>query len=380
MSCVTCCNETLVEISPDYNSVGRVTSDARPHLSASRILVCDHCGLVQKPYDQALALEVDEIYSSYNMYDGELFADQLIWSSSGASMDRSQWVLKHVSESIELPLGSLALDVGCGNGAFLRAAGNYFEGVTLFGSEFGASNEDAFRDRIKGFSRLLVKNEVFSSGMSFDLVTLIHSLEHIPEPGAYLRRLAAILSERGSIVVVVPNVLTSPFDIYISDHVSHFSPSSLRRLLISAGLEVLAVDTDTLPKEMIFTCARSTSDVGSGGPADRVDVAEVTGSLRARILSHRNHLEALNQLTSSGQSIGVYGSSVASAWVTSNLTYPPSYYIDDAPAKIGGEFLGRPVLAFEQVPHGAIVVMPFGPETVSAKSLERPDIKTIPVN
>jgi len=65
----------------------------------------------------------------------------------------------------------------------------------------------------------------------YDLITVCHVLEHVPNPAAFLRPLLANLAPAGRLVVIVPNIRQNPIDLLIADHCSHFDADSLDRVL-----------------------------------------------------------------------------------------------------------------------------------------------------
>jgi hypothetical protein len=82
---------------------------------------------------------------------------------------------------------------------------------------------------------------------SVDLVCSQHVLEHLAELGSTLHQARAVLKHGGIGYFQVPNGLTIFRDLDIWDltyeHVSYFSPVSLRRALSEAGFSVLRLET-----------------------------------------------------------------------------------------------------------------------------------------
>ena len=96
--------------------------------------------------------------------------------------------------------GSL-LDIGTGWGQFLFWAKHYYN---VTGTEISQS---AIRIAQEKYGIALLKGELqdFEFSKQFDIITLLHVLEHLPDPAAVLRKCKELLKDDGILVVAVPN-------------------------------------------------------------------------------------------------------------------------------------------------------------------------------
>jgi 2-polyprenyl-3-methyl-5-hydroxy-6-metoxy-1,4-benzoquinol methylase len=149
------------------------------------------------------------------------------------------------------------LDVGTGDGRFLQACRE--AGYDVTGTEVSATGA-AYAQR-QGFDvRMGQVTELDLPAESFNVVTLWHVLEHVPEPGVVLRKVHSLLRPGGVLAVAVPNeenffvrrrlglpTPTSPFDPLQFGgeiHLTYFRPGTLRATLGAAGFEVLQFGVD----------------------------------------------------------------------------------------------------------------------------------------
>jgi SAM-dependent methyltransferase len=138
------------------------------------------------------------------------------------------------------------LDVGCGEGAFLRAARK--RGWEVFGTELTAETARFARESGGLDVRTGGPAEWGFEAGTFDAVTFWHVLEHVPDPVAMLEQCARLLRPGGLIVVAVPNLRSLQaklagrhwFHLDVPYHVSHFSPASLDVALRRSGFDVLS--------------------------------------------------------------------------------------------------------------------------------------------
>lgn len=141
------------------------------------------------------------------------------------------------------------LDVGCGDGGFLRA-------LALLGFERGCGLDplvDPARLMDTGSSVRRVSLFELEPEPAWDLVMLHHSFEHMPAPAEALARVAALLRPGGTCLLRVPLVPCFAWERYGVDWIGldaprHFvihSPRSLRRLADAAGLRIARVLHDS---------------------------------------------------------------------------------------------------------------------------------------
>lgn len=143
-----------------------------------------------------------------------------------------------------LPRPGRALEVGCGAGWMLRTLRD--RGWHVLGSE--RTFEDAAVGATAHHIPMFVGDfEAISPSARFDLIILFQVLEHLAAPVDMLRRSAAVLGQRGVLVVAVPNPASwqarvfgrSWFHLDTPRHQHYFSPGTLAAALESVGLRVV---------------------------------------------------------------------------------------------------------------------------------------------
>jgi len=156
------------------------------------------------------------------------------------------------------------LDVGCGNGFFLKFMSE--NGWESFGiepsptaSEYACSlGLNVFNTTLEEF----VRNKGSNYSNYFDAISLKCVLEHVPNPIEILGICKSLLKDSGMICVEVPNdfntlqlqvhKLGKPrWWIAIPDHVNYFNFHSLEKLLENLGYEIVLITTD-FPMELFL--------------------------------------------------------------------------------------------------------------------------------
>lgn len=132
------------------------------------------------------------------------------------------------------------LDYGCGNGAFAKWMSKHgFEAVGLEPFSLGDPHEEP--------NLKLVRAPLAQASKdlgTFDVITMWHVLEHVPDPVEVLTKLRALLNPGGVLIVSVPNFSSwqstvfkgSWFHLDPPRHLLQFEPDTLTDCLGRAGL------------------------------------------------------------------------------------------------------------------------------------------------
>ncbi len=145
-----------------------------------------------------------------------------------------KWSLQKKAKLILQQLGDVGslLDVGAGTGDFLKVAKE--KGWQVHGME---PNKYAANLALeKGIDLKASLNDF--EGKQFDVVTLWHVLEHIPDLEETILKLAALVKPQGTLIIAVPNFKSFDARHYgkfwaaydVPRHLWHFSKESMKNL------------------------------------------------------------------------------------------------------------------------------------------------------
>ncbi|OGD54665.1 hypothetical protein A3J78_00335 [Candidatus Beckwithbacteria bacterium RBG_13_35_6] len=138
------------------------------------------------------------------------------------------------------------LDLGCGVGTFLleaRQAGFYPYGVDIMEFAVKLCRKRGLKTVFQNdFSKLKFLK------MSFDVITIQHTLEHLSDPLSLLRQARTLLKSKGILLVSVPDrksiiaTLMGKFwyDYYHYQHLYFFESKTLSNYIKKAGFKILA--------------------------------------------------------------------------------------------------------------------------------------------
>ena len=136
-----------------------------------------------------------------------------------------------------------AMDVGCATGRFLNILKN--KGWDTNGIELDVDIYNALI--AKGFRVKNIPVEDYELNERYDLITLFDVIEHITHLDDCFKKLNLMLSDKGSIVMVTPNIASIQKKIFGRkwfqfkpwEHISYFSPETMQRLAEKFGFKII---------------------------------------------------------------------------------------------------------------------------------------------
>ncbi len=137
------------------------------------------------------------------------------------------------------------LDVGCGTGDFLLKCKN--NGWDVTGVEPNKNANDLATSKLFESTTLKIHQNLFDLKQEkFDVITLWHVLEHVPNLEDYILKLKSLLKPDGILIIAVPNFKS--YDAYyykefwaafdVPRHLWHFSKKSIELLFSKIQMNV----------------------------------------------------------------------------------------------------------------------------------------------
>jgi SAM-dependent methyltransferase len=202
---------------------------------------CRTCGFVSlfpDPGGDPLICEYDDFYSLEFTEQGPVQYPE--------RQEIAQDIVRRIRAS--KPHGKL-LDVGCGDGYFLSLCRPFYD---CLGVDPSAALADyAERQAQVPVEKALYEADTFPAE-SFDVISIIQVLEHLPNPREILRAAYEDLRPGGLLVVEVPSIRAPHFLVYrftglklavenhrgiITCHFGYYEPRTLERVVVSCGFK-----------------------------------------------------------------------------------------------------------------------------------------------
>lgn len=213
------------------------------HNVTRNVLLCQSCGLnYLEPRSSDLRdYYAEEYRNTYSPKTSEAADSQAIFDIySPLQAER----IERLKPYLPATKSGRALDVGASAGHFLYALKPYYD--KLVGIEYNQANAQFMRDKLGFRAYTTPLEETDLPEGYFDLITVFHTLEHMPDPVAFLQTARRYLKPDGWLYVEVPNVDDALLSAYKSEpfadfwyrepHLFNFSPRTLNHVMNKAGL------------------------------------------------------------------------------------------------------------------------------------------------
>lgn len=347
-----------------------------------RVLVCDHCWLVQT-----------EDYTEAH----ELFTpDYAYFSSTSKSwMEHARQYFKKISKVIDLESDAFVVELASNDGYLLR---NFQDsGIRCVGIEPAVETAEVAEgygiNTIREFFTEELAHQVSVSHGQADLVIGNNVYAHVPDINDFTRGIKALLKPQGVVTLEFPHLLRliedGQFDTIYHEHFSYLSLSTVSRIFAAAGLRVWNVES--LP-----THGGSLRIYGSLADADFEVTARVEAVLEAeeslglsKISTYlefqdraekikNNFLSYLLEQKQAGKRVVAYGAAAKGNTLLNYAGVKPdliSYVCDAASAKQGKFMPGShiPIFAPDKLFNDSpdvIIVLPWNLKSEVEKLLE----------
>jgi len=139
------------------------------------------------------------------------------------------------------------LDIGCGTGDFLLTAST--ANWSVVGVEPNPPALSLAKDKLKANTELFTSLDALLNGIEnkkFNIITLWHVLEHVPNYDEYITKIKLLLKPEGTLIIAVPNFNSFDAKYYksywaaydVPRHLWHFSKSSINSIFLNHNMYV----------------------------------------------------------------------------------------------------------------------------------------------
>ncbi len=207
---------------------------------------CDQCGLVYQLLEESQAADPEFYSETYR----KIYQDHVEPTAKDIYVQekRAPFLIQWIKNYLPHP-PKRVLDIGASTGILLEAFRNAFQ-CEVVGVEPG----DAYRAYAEGKGIRMapaLDDLIGEHPGQFDLVSMIHVIEHLPDPVGTLKLIREnLLTSNGLILVEAPNFYAH--DSYELAHLTCFTPHTLVEVLRQAGFRVQSLRRHGSPRSTLL--------------------------------------------------------------------------------------------------------------------------------
>ena len=333
-----------------------ISSDCKLIKSKPTIGNCLYCKSTVKKTSTTWKNEVSKIYNNYSIYSDSGGSEKVVFDSNQKTQKpRSEVIIETLIKKVKLPHNMKILDIGTGSGVFLKAANKNFASASLFGHDIN-DNFMSELETIPNFKEFFYGN-IDTIQTKFELISLIHVLEHVLDPIVFLKQIKTNLTKDGYLIINVPDSENNPIDLAIYDHCTHFQTTTLINVLGKAGFEVSFISNKKIPREIII--------IAKIGKYKSISKNNETNFVRKNTAYLKSMYMCANNLRKNFE-IDIFGSSLASIWLADQLSEWKGNFVDEDKNKYKKKINGKPIVSPSEVKKETNIFIPLEKEISKA--------------
>ncbi len=221
---------------------------------------CKNCGFVfcnRIPSDK-------ELSKHYKNYGTNFFCSEITKNRYNEILDQMEKYRKN----------NRIMDIGCGAGYFLDEAQK--RGWEVYGTEYSERLINLLSEKNITIHAGALNTSNYQDDY-FDVITSFEVIEHINTPASEVNKIHQLLRKGGLIYLTTPNFnsllrlrLKSKYNvIQYPEHLSYFTPKTLRKLFDSNGFKTIKIETTGISFTRLKTSqGKSTQKILSGTSDD----------------------------------------------------------------------------------------------------------------
>lgn len=327
----------------DAHSEQSLTSLCQLYPANTQVWFCESCGHILSN-----ALQQTEQYyaSDYKILLNHDDEDQIYEVINDDVIYRTDHQLKVLNGKLNLQNGQKVLDYGCAKATMAKKLLAQMPSLEFHFFDVSEMYR-GYWEQLTAPENCAVNHTPAQWSERFDLITSCFSLEHIPDLRQSAHHIASLLKEDGVFYAIVPDTFGNVADFVVVDHVNHFTPHSMIRLLQDAGFTAIDID-DQSHRGALVIVARKRGDCNQLSPL--LDLKSKVQDL-AKFWSGLDEQIALAETAHSG-SAAIYGSGFYGAFIYSHLKNSSAIqvFLDKSPFQQGRELFGVPIIAPAELP------------------------------
>lgn len=242
------------------------------------------------------------------------------------------------------------LDLGCYRGDLLS---NFSENLQRTGIDIDRPSIEIAKQRLPDAKFFCQDLEKFNTGKKYDLIVMLHVLEHLKNPLQVLKNILNSSHSKTKLLIEVPileNGFTNDINGFFSaQHLTHFSRASLQNFFKKIGWEILRID-----EQVSYNGTRVIATPASKKEKFLPSIKNDMGILYSYLQHWYKVVESIDEKLSSivkKEKYIVWGAGLHTEFLFNKTSFfrrnkkAKFLFFDSDPTKIGGTYRGVPIVS-----------------------------------
>jgi len=357
--CILCkCKNFTILL--DFQNGKATTSDSKLINQSFTLLECNKCFHIQKQLTSELRATIKRIYDTYEAYyltngKEEYHLEQNI------EISRSQKIIKAITPILNNE-GTI-LDIGTGSGVFLEEFNRMYPLWKLYAQDVKISEFNTLQD-LKNFKKFFLLKDNDLNKNYFDFISAIYVFEHILEIDNFLISVKNGLKDDGILLLQVPNINENLFDLFIIDHVSHFTKKVLY-VKLKEYFEYVYFPIEQIYKEITIVASDKKLNLKEEKiyQHQKIEPCQISNLIKK--------LEIKNK------QVAIFGTSPAAIFCANYLDLDIAYFIDENKNKCGKSLCQKEIIHPNNVDSSLEILFPYPINLLTKLQNRYPNLKFI---
>jgi len=266
-------------------------------------------------------------------------------------------VMARILDSLLLPQQTNLLDIGCGNGYFLKELNVNYPKYGLHGFDI----PDFLYKKFLNYENITYHHtEINNISEKFDAVTFIDSLSFIRDIKKLMLYCDSNLKEDGIIFITSPDISKNIMTLLV-DAQYYFTEQNLTNLFAAYGYQFNKINVSKIFPRHIFGYAKKLNSKKNFRKIQIKRTIDSAVNYMNRIKRNLRHIERWwNNLLTSGKRLGVLGTKHNAAITLYALSKEISFVAEETGGYIGLDFHGKPIIHPFDMTDKDYLILPYG--------------------
>lgn len=356
--CIVCNNNCFSSIFKNTSNNSVVTSDNKILNADFELLQCNKCFHIQKNVTNDYIKTINNIYSNYDAYYLTNGIEEEKKDILEKDSNRSKIIIENLKDIIKE--NGKILDIGTGTGVFLKEFSKSYN-WELYAQDVN-NKEEKNLQKISKFKKLFILDEDKLYNKYFDIICAIHVFEHIIDLHSFLDTVKQSLKSTGILILQIPDICTNLYDLFIIDHVSHFSREVVYKVL-KKHFDLVCFPKSQIYKEITIVATNNKLDF------------DFDNSLISVTISKNKIDKLTNFKIKKNQKLAVFGTSPAGLFCASTIDFNIEYFLDENSLKIDKYLYDKKIIHPKDANEDVLILFPYSKDVYDKIKIKYPNLQ-----